>query len=165
MLNSVLSRIAGPHSYLTPDDIRSAIAETFLTRDYRDKRVLVIVPDATRTCPLGMIFASLFDQIAGVASAFDVMIALGTHPPMSDQAICKRLEISAEERSTTYRRVQFFNHEWNNKSSLTEVGTISADEIESMTNGLFATDVLVDINRRVFDYDQIIIAGPVFRMR
>ena len=31
-----------------------------------------------------------------------------------------------------------------------------------MTNGLFATDVLVDINRRVFDYDQIIIAGPVF---
>ena len=162
MLNSVLSRIAGPHSYLTPDEIRSAIAETFPTRDYRDKRVLVIVPDATRTCPLGIIFASLFDQIAGVASAFDVMIALGTHPPMSEQAICKRLEISAEERSTTYRRVQFFNHEWNNKSSLTQVGTISADEIETLTNGLFATDVLVNINRRVFDYDQIIIAGPVF---
>src|SRR5271169_3227814 len=162
MLNSVLSRIAGPHSHLTPEEIRSAIAETFPTRDYRDKRVLVIVPDATRTCPLGIIFATLFDQIAGVASAFDVMIALGTHPPMSEQAICKRLEISAEERSTTYRRVQLFNHEWNNQSSLTQVGTISADEIETLTNGLFATDVLVNINRRVFDYDQIILAGPVF---
>src|SRR5271165_3431556 len=162
MLDSVLSRIAGPHSSLTPDEIHSAIAEVFLTRDYRDRRVLLIVPDATRTCPLGIIFASLFDQIAGVASAFDVMIALGTHPPMSEQAICKRLEIPAEERSTTYRRVQFFNHEWNNQSSLTQVGTISADEIETLTNGLFATDVRVNINRRVFDYDQIIIAGPVF---
>ena len=162
MLNSVQSRVAGPHSHLTTDEIRSAIAETFPTRDYRNKRVLVIVPDATRTCPLGIIFAALFDQIAGVASAFDVMIALGTHPPMSEQAICKRLEISAEERSTTHRRVQFFNHEWNNPSSLTRIGTISAAEIETLTNGLFATDVLVNINRRVFDYDQIIIAGPVF---
>jgi nickel-dependent lactate racemase len=123
---------------------------------------LVIVPDATRTCPLGIIFAALFDQIAGVASAFDVMIALGTHPPMSEQAICKRLEISAEERNTTYRHMRFFNHEWNNPSSLTRIGTISAAEIESLTNGLFATDVLVNINRRIFDYDQIIIAGPVF---
>src|SRR5580704_13037438 len=162
MLNSVQSRITGPHSHLTPDEIRGAIAETFPTREYRDKRVLVIVPDATRTCPLGIIFATLFDQIGGVASAFDVMIALGTHPPMSEQAICKRLEISAEERSTTYRRVQFFNHEWNSPSSLTRIGTISAAEIETLTNGLFATDVLVNINRRVFDYDQIIIAGPVF---
>ena len=162
MPDSVLSRVAGPHSYLTSDEIRSAIAETFVARDYRDKRVLLIVPDATRTCPLGIIFAALFDQVAGVASAFDVMIALGTHPPMSEHAICKRLEISAGQRSTTYRRVQFFNHEWNNPSSLTRIGTISAAEIEALTNGFFATDVLVNINRRIFDYDQIIIAGPVF---
>jgi len=162
MPDSVLSRVAGPHSYLTSDEICSAIAETFVPRDYRDKRVLLIVPDATRTCPLGIIFAALFDQVAGVASAFDVMIALGTHPLMSEQAICNRLKISAEQRSTTYRRVQFFNHEWNNPSSLTRIGTISAAEIEALTNGLFATDVLVNINRRVFDYDQVIIAGPVF---
>ncbi len=39
---------------------------------------------------------------------------------MSEQAICNRLEISAEQRNTTYRHVQFFNHEWNNQSSLTQ---------------------------------------------
>ena len=59
MPNSVLSRVADPRSYLTPDEIRSAIAETFVARDYRDKRVLLIIPDATRTCPLGIIFAAL----------------------------------------------------------------------------------------------------------
>ena len=32
-------------------------------KDYRDKKILVIVPDATRTCPLGMLFAGLFDRI------------------------------------------------------------------------------------------------------
>ena len=62
------------------------------------KKVLLIVPDGTRTCPLGMLFKGIFAQIGDRASAFDVMIALGTHQPMSEEAICHRLEISLEER-------------------------------------------------------------------
>ena len=159
---STLSRIAKPRTHLGHDDVRAIVAEACPAVDYRNKRVLVIVPDATRTCPLGVVFSSLFDQIGEVASAFDVMIALGTHPAMSDEAILKRLEITPEEHATKYRRVQLFNHEWNNPAALTNIGAIGADEIEGLTGGLFSTKVIVNINRRIFNYDRLIIAGPVF---
>ncbi len=88
--------------------------------------------------------------------------ALGTHPPMSDEAINRRLEITAEERAGKYRRVRLLNHAWNNPAALAHVGTIKADEIGELSGGLFAMDVDVAINRAVFDYDQLIIVGPVF---
>ena len=37
-------------------------------------------------------FQTLFAQIGGVANKFDVMIALGTHPAMPDDAINQRVE-------------------------------------------------------------------------
>ncbi len=70
--------------------------------EYRGKKVLLIVPDGTRTCPLGMLFKGIFAQIGARAAALDVMIALGTHQPMSEEAICHRLEISVEERRAKY---------------------------------------------------------------
>src|SRR5271170_2714529 len=70
-------------SYIGKAEVRNLIARMCPADTYRGNKVLLLVPDATRTCPLGMFFAGLFDQIAPVSSAFDVMIALGTHPPMS----------------------------------------------------------------------------------
>src|SRR5438132_11358333 len=37
-----------------------------------------------------------------------------------------------------------------------------ASKISKLTDGLFAMDVPVEVNRMLFDYDQIIIIGPVF---
>ena len=37
-----------------------------------------------------------------------------------------------------------------------------AGEIESLTGGLFREPVSVDINRAVFDYDLLVLLGPVF---
>jgi len=58
--------------------------------------VLLIVPDATRTCPLGMLFKGIFAQIGTQASVLDVVIELGTHQPMDEYAICHRLEIESK---------------------------------------------------------------------
>ncbi len=91
-----------------------------------------------------------------------MLVALGTHPPMSEEAICGRLDISLEERGGTYRGVRFFNHEWDNPAALREIGVIPAQDISGLTDGLFSMDVPVEINRLVFEYDQIIIIGPVF---
>ncbi len=129
---------------------------------YRGKRVLLIVPDGTRTAPVGLMFQTLHQQIGGVTKAFDVLIALGTHQPMSEAAIRERLEITEAQRTETYRQVKFFNHAWNQPTALRNIGIIPSDEIKALTNGLFAMDVPVEINRLVFDYDQIIIIGPVF---
>jgi nickel-dependent lactate racemase len=134
----------------------------FPASDYRGKRLLLIIPDGTRTAPVGLMFQAIFDQLGSVTRALDVMVALGTHPPMSDVAICERLEISAADRSSTYRDVQFINHEWHNPAALKRIGVIPAEEIRELSGGLFSMDVPVEINRRVFDYDRIMIIGPVF---
>lgn len=130
--------------------------------DYRSKRVLLIVPDATRTAPVGLLFKSLYCQIGGCSRSFDVLIALGTHQPMSHSAICQRLEISVEERRQAYGKVQFFNHAWNEAPALAQVGIIPADEVHHLSGGRFRIDVPVEVNRRLFDYDQVILIGPVF---
>lgn len=159
---STLSATAPAGTHLSVEDARALIAQACPAKDYRDKKVLLVVPDATRTCPLGILFAGLFDQIGGATRAFDVIIALGTHQPMSEEAICERLEITLEERRAKYAGVRFFNHEWDNPAALRKIGEITREDARELTGGLLEMEVDVTINARVFDYDQIIICGPVF---
>ena len=147
---------------VSPEAVTEAVAQTCPPDMYRGKRILIIIPDGTRTAPVGLMFKTVFAQISDATRTLDVLIALGTHQPMSEEAICGRLEISLAERRSTYAKVQFFNHEWNNPSALKNIGTIPARDIEELSGGLFSMDVPVEINKRVFDYDQLIIIGPVF---
>jgi lactate racemase len=153
---------AAPGGGLPAAELIEVVRKACRVDDYINKRVLLIVPDGTRTAPVGLMFKTLFAHIGGATKALDVLIALGTHQPMSDAAIRERLEISEQERSTTFANVRFFNHEWNNPAALKNLGNIPADEINRLSGGLFSMDVPVEINRRVLDYDQLIIIGPVF---
>ena len=51
------------------------------------KRVLVIIPDGTRTAPIPLMFRLLYEQIGRRVARLDYLIALGTHPPMAEDAI------------------------------------------------------------------------------
>ena len=160
-----LSETADSGGAIGVDQVRELVARACPPNSYKGKRILLIVPDATRTAPVGMLFKAVHGQIGSVTDACDVMIALGTHPPMSEEAICMRLEITARERHEEYGRVRLLNHEWDNPEALKTIGTIPSDEISALTGGLFAMDVEVKVNRRLFDYDQLIIIGPVFPAR
>lgn len=144
------------------DEIVDMVARACPAAHYQHQRVLLIVPDGTRSAPIGSFFKALHRQLGGESKALDVLVALGTHPPMSEDAICRRLEITLDERRNTYARVQFFNHEWDNPASLRRIGVIPQEEVQRISNGLFAMDVPVDVNRRLFEYDQVILIGPVF---
>ncbi len=159
---STLSQIAPDGTYLDAEQVRALIAQACPAKDYKDQRILLIVPDATRTCPLGMIFEAMFAQIGGVTHAFDVMIALGTHQAMSEEAICKRLGMDLHERRTKYASVRFYNHEWDNPAALRNIGTLTLEDTRALTDGLFEIKVPVNVNARLFDYDQLVIIGPVF---
>jgi nickel-dependent lactate racemase len=148
--------------YLSEEQVRAIAAQALAPLGLAGKRVLLIVPDATRTAPVGLLFRVIHDLIGAETRALDVLAALGTHPPMSEDAICRRLEISAADRAGTYRRVRLLNHAWSDPRALTRLGTIGADEIAALSGGRFAMDVEVTINRAVLDYDQIVIVGPVF---
>ncbi|MFY8216470.1 MAG: lactate racemase domain-containing protein [Chthoniobacterales bacterium] len=126
------------------------------------KRVLLIVPDGTRTAPIGLLFKALHQRIGRAVANLDVVIALGTHPAMGDDAINARLEISSDERVTTYKNVRVFNHTWDQPATLEEIGRIPASEISELSGGLFAEEVPVQLNRLVNDYDTLLVIGPVF---
>lgn len=157
-----LHALAPADAGLSTDQIASVVSAACAGREWAGKKVLLIVPDATRTAPVGPVFSAIHAAVAGQCAAFDVMVALGTHPPMSEEGIRARLEITADERASTYARVRFLNHEWDNPEALARVGTISAAEVDSLSGGLFQMDVPVSINKHVLTYDRIVIIGPVF---
>ncbi len=161
-MSGTLSAIASVGQSLGEDSVRAVVAQACPAKEYAGKRVLLIVPDSTRTAPIGLMFRLLHEQLAAAAKSFDVLVALGTHPPMTDRQIEQRLEITSEQRGGRYAGVKFFNHSWNDPESLRNLGTISAAEIRELSGGLFAMDVPVQINRLIFDYDQLITVGPVF---
>ena len=143
---------------LTDDEVRSWIADHVPADDFRNKRVLAIVPDATRTAPLPLLFDALFEKLAPVAARIDALVALGTHPPMPEPQI--RELVGAH--GTKFRGVGLFNHEWDKPERLTRLGMLTRGETEELSGGLLSQDVPVTINSRVRDYDVLLVVGPVF---
>ena len=126
------------------------------------RRVLVLTPDATRTCPLPFMVRAVAGLVAPHASRLDFMVALGTHQPMSDTGIDELYGIGSGERETTFRGIRFLNHRWDLPDTLRRIGRIDESRIDAITGGLFREPVNVDINRAVFDYDLLLVLGPVF---
>jgi nickel-dependent lactate racemase len=159
MKTNVLRAKAGA---LTHPQILNWLSEQTKDWDIANRKILLIVPDQTRTAPLGLIFRAFCELWLKSAAQIDVMVALGTHPAMSEKAILQRLEISRQERFTTYGKVCLFNHVWDNPAELKTVGHLTRDMVSEMTDGLFSLDVEVTINRKIFDYDEVVIMGPVY---
>ena len=148
--------------FLTEAEVRELMVAALAQTPLDGKRVIVIIPDGTRTAPIGQMFRLFYELLGERVAALDYLIALGTHQPMSEDAINARLEISAAERATTYAKVKVFNHHWELPETFAELGVISQEEISQISDGLLNEPVTVKLNKLVFDYDQIIICGPTF---
>jgi lactate racemase len=147
---------------LTVEDVRELLAQASDTLSIDGKRVLVIIPDGTRSAPIPLMFRLLYEQLGRRVACLDYLIALGTHPPMSAEAIDKLVGLTEREREQEYPNVHIFNHNWSQADMLQTIGTISSQEARRLTDGLLEDEVPVTINRLIFDYDQLIICGPVF---
>lgn len=147
---------------LTDNEVRDWISKNIPVSEVAGKRILLIVPDSTRTAPLPLLFDALFQHIRKHVLALDVLIALGTHPPMSEQQISKLLGIEDVERMRLFFQTQFFNHEWDNPDALETIGVLSEADTAKASNGLLSKTVPVQINKLVGNYDQLMVLGPVF---
>ncbi len=152
----------GPGARLTDAEIRETVARSAERMNVAGKRVLVIIPDHTRSCPLPAVSRALHAAIAPKAKALDFLIALGTHPALSEEQIDRLLGVEPGKRSEVLPGSRVFNHDWQNPDALATIGTLTSDKVREITQGLFALDVDVTINKLVFDYDVVLIAGPVF---
>lgn len=159
---SVPHLLAAAGGDVEPAAVNAFVAQAFERAHYRGRRVLAIVPDATRSGPIDRVWKALHAAIGAEVAALDVLVALGTHQPMTEQAICQRLGLTAEERQTTYAQVKFFNHAWDDPQALKQVGSLTKEDVSTLSGGLFAMDVPVEVNRLLFDYDETVIIGPVF---
>jgi nickel-dependent lactate racemase len=162
MDDRVIRALADGEVGLDTAAIRDVVERACPPRLWAGKRVLLVIPDSTRTAPVGAVFQVLHACLAGAVKRLDILVALGTHQPMSEQAICARLEITLEQRRRAYGSVEFHNHSWDDPQSLKHLGCIPAGEIHELSGGLFTMDVPVEINRLIFEYDQLILLGPVF---
>ena len=79
------AKAIAPHGQiLTEDEIRNTLG--VLEALFTNQRVLVLIPDHTRSLPLPFLFRALVHVLHGVKQ-LDFMVALGTHPPLSEESL------------------------------------------------------------------------------
>jgi nickel-dependent lactate racemase len=140
--------------------VRALLGEAL--ESVKGSRVLVLIPDGTRTAPIPLMFRLLGELLAPRVARLDYLIALGTHAPLAEEAIARLVGVDAETRAGRCPNVAIHNHRWDVPQALTTIGRISAEDTARLTLGLLAAEVPVRLNRLILDYDQLIICGPVF---
>jgi len=145
---------------LAHDEVRQIVAQAAAELRVAGKRVLTIIPDGTRTMPMPLMFQLLQEEIGASATASDYLVALGTHPRMNDTQLTRLMGPPVVDEICGKARV--FNHRWDLSGTFADLGTIPADEVTEVSGGLVSDPILVKINRLLFDYDQVLICGPVF---
>jgi lactate racemase len=147
---------------LSEAEVQDLLERALIDMDLKGKRVLVIIPDGTRTAPIALMFRLLYEHLGASVARLDYLIALGTHQPMLEGAIARLVGASEEERAKHYPKSEVHNHHWALPETLVPIGTISSREMAELTGGLVARETVVTINRMIFDYDVLLILGPVF---
>jgi nickel-dependent lactate racemase len=128
-----------------------------------NKKILLIMPDLTRSAPIPLLYKAIFNNLKDKVDCIDCLIALGTHSALSEERIFERVGITKDEYNKIYsKKTKFFNHEWQSPDMLKNIGTIKKDEINTITNGIMNEDVDIVVNKRIFEYDILMILGPVF---
>ncbi len=149
-----------PDGRLDAAQVRAIVREGLSGLHLDGRRLLVIIPDGTRTMPLGLMMEAIEAAAANRVGALDYLVALGTHQPMSDAQLARMTGRPVIDGRVGASRI--FNHRWDDPRTFVTAGTIPAKEIRQLSQGRVDQDVVVALNRLIFEYDQLLICGPVF---
>lgn len=152
---------AGDAGRVLPDSEIAGIVESALASlDVTGRRVLVLIPDGTRTMPMPLMFRLIGGALGDRAAALDYLVALGTHQPMTDEQLGRHVGVPVVGGRAGRSRI--FNHLWDRPDTFTCLGVLDRSETAELSGGRLAVDVPVSLNRLVLDYDHLIVCGPVF---
>ncbi|MCS7217084.1 MAG: lactate racemase domain-containing protein [Candidatus Bipolaricaulota bacterium] len=138
-------------------ELRTKLQEFLSQTDFTRDRLLVIVPDDTRTLPMPVIYEALIEAVLPRVKELAFLVALGTHPPLSEAQLSRHFG-----PRFPHPRVRVYQHAWADPQALVRVGEISRDRMAQISRGLLALEVAVEVNRLALAYDQILLVGPVF---
>ncbi len=119
------------------------------------KTVLLLPPDITRFhSGAGWITALYYEELTARGAAVKVMPALGTHMPMTREECVRMYGAGIPEEA-------FLIHDF--RRSVVPIGTVPADAMEEISQGLFREAVTVSVNRELTEgkYDAVISVGQV----
>lgn len=144
--------------FLSSDQIIEIVKNALIQWKLQDKNVLVLTPDHTRTAPLPLLFKVITETLSPIVRRLDYLVALGTHPIMSDAKLHELFGID----EIVPENVGILNHHWSDPNQLVTLGEITREQTEYYTDGQLSLNVPVTINKKILEYDHIIILGPVF---
>ena len=132
--------------YLSPEEMAAVAAEGLARLEVDGRRVLVLIPDGTRTMPMPVMFEILERQLGPRVAALDYLVALGTHSPMDDaqlSALVGRLVVGGRAGGG-----RIFNHRWDDPATFKELGTIPANVVRGRSRAVrLSRTVPVALNR------------------
>ena len=136
------------------DALRQALAATLSGRKDRLTRVLLIPPDYTRCHSGAGQITALYYQILKDVCPVDIMPALGTHDPMTEQ----------ESLAFFGPQVPFsalIAHNW--RTDVVKLGEVPGSFVREVSEGLMSEPIDVEINKNLLnpEYDLIISIGQV----
>ena len=127
------------------------------------KRICLVIPTVRGPAPLPILLQAAREELAGRAQEVTVVIALGTHQGMTEDHLASHLGYRPGQAEDTYPGVADPQPEFWLPETFTTLGTIGADRLTELTDGLMMeTSVEVKINRHVAEADVAIVVGPVF---
>ena len=137
---SLIAQSTGANRNVTTAEVAGVIAQTCPAASYAGKRVLLIIPDGTRTMPMPLMFELIQQEIGARAAACDYLVALGTHPLMSDPAT---VDVVKWLVHTDDRRVEAIGplHEGSSKPTCSAFAEQSPAQDRRLRAGWVATDM------------------------
>jgi nickel-dependent lactate racemase len=151
------ARIGDASTVLDDQQITAFITEQLAAHPFDGRSVCVVIPDATRTCPLPLLMRAVHGALHGRVSRLTVLVALGTHAPMTEEALARHLGYSPG----AYPDTTVLNHEWWKPETFADLGVIPAARVAELSDGRMELDVPVLLNRAVVEHDVALVVGPV----
>ena len=160
----ITAQSATQFGLLSADMIQDTLTQG-LAGKFAKQKVLVLIPDHTRSLPLPALFRSVVGLLHD-AGQLDFMVALGTHPALPEESLLRLVGITAEEHATVFRHIGLLNHAWDDPNTLVSLGIMVSDEIKQIAgknwHSSLPVEIDIRINRAALEYDHIVIIGPTF---
>jgi lactate racemase len=144
--------LGSPDDKLDPQQVRDFVRNMLAPLDLDGRSLCLVIPDATRRCPLPLLMDAIAAAVSGRVSSCTAVVALGTHAPMDDDAMRALIGTDA---------MPVINHEWWKPETFVQVGQLDRSTVSRLSEGRLDETVDVRINRLVVDSDVTLIVGPV----
>ncbi|WP_043497613.1 lactate racemase domain-containing protein [Georgenia sp. SUBG003] len=156
------STVGDAESVLADEQVREHIVGTLARMDLDGRSVALVVPDGTRSVSMPLLLRSVHEALRGRAREVTVLVALGTHAAMSEEALAAHLGYRPGLLEDTYPGWRVLNHEWWKPETFADLGTIPAEEVARYSGGrLTDRPMHVIVNRAVVEHDVSLVVGPV----